>query len=544
MTPLSRWPDEKRRRRRASQPQNRNAAWCCEVRDIMSQEESASGTSETLLAFSSGYLRLREPGSSFTVAEIPANRYLPFKQPKFSEHLIQLLWRNGLYDGSELKTTAGLPLKIVSPGRFNKSSGPDFKNAVITIGGEKVVGDVEIHKMSREWYEHKHHLSPLYNGTILHVCVERAANSPPAKTKKGKELPELELGLYMRHQIEELHEELESTQSPVTSRAGHAPCRKILVKTDPAEIARLLDLVGDGRMLIKSNRIIDRMDAKYPGQVLYETMFECMGYSRFNAQFGKIGAVANRAEVDRIIKSNPDIPPHLCAQAAYFRLSGLIPDGNTGADVQLAAYLSQLENVKLDGMEPIFDKKDWPLAGCRPANYPDRRIAAFAHIAAYGSSVEAYRELLDALPAPADSATTKFFLQNLLEKFTGISDPFWNNRYAFLRPTRHPKKMVGKDKAVSLVADGLIPFFLGLCRQVNDTKMEHRLVMVYHSLPIPASNAVIDYMKRNMIGRDNSFAARSVRHQQALLQVYKDFCHRAPAGCINCAFVEYLKTLK
>jgi len=499
----------------------------------------------TPLKFSSSYLRFTEEKCHFTIAEIPENRYLPFRPPKFSEHLIHLLWRNGLYDGSELKTTGGIPLKIVNAGRFNKSAGPDFKNAVIMVGGEKLVGDVEIHKISREWYEHKHHLSPLYNGTILHVCVERVGDSPAATTKKGKVIHELELGLYMRHPIEELHEELESTQSPVTSRSGHAPCRRILMGTRPEDISRLLDLVGDGRMLIKSNRIIDRMEGKNPDQVLYETMFECMGYSRFNLQFGKIAALAGLRMVNGIVESNPNIPPHLCAQAAYFRLSGLAPDDTAdGSDPILAEFLSALGTVKLDGLEPAFAKKDWHLAGCRPANYPDRRIAAFSRMVAYGPSAAVYGELLKSLPIPADAARIKTFPHGLLEKFTGISDPFWDCRYTFTRSARRPKKLVGKDKAVSLVADGLIPFFLGRCRLDNDTEMEHRLVVLYHSLPLPASNAIIDFMARNMIGGDNRFSARSVRHQQALLQIYKDFCHRAPAGCANCAFVEYLKIYK
>lgn len=494
----------------------------------------------TTPAFNPAYLQLMSTENGFAVAEVPRDRYLPFRPPKLSEHLIHLLWRNGLYDKSALKTTSGLPLKIVSAGRFNRAAGPDFKNAVIIAGGERLIGDVEIHKNAREWLEHKHDRSPLYNNTVLHVCLEHGQNTPPARTKKGKVPHELELGLYMRHPIEELHEELESAQAPVTSRPADAPCRTLLAKMDPADIARLLDLVGDGRMLIKSNRVIDRLEKGDAEQVLHELIAEYLGYARFTAQFRALARAIGKKEIGQIISRNPALPPHICAQTVYFRLSGLAQGGGG----EMADYLTMLERVDCGDIQPLFTRNDWPLAACRPANYPERRIAALSHIAAYGPSAKQYHALWESLPLPPDEKAVKAFVKNILERFTGISDPFWDFHYSFTRHAKRAKKLVGRDKALSLALDCLVPFLLAQCRRDNDTAMEQRLVAVYHALPPSASNAVVDYMARNMIGKENPFQARSVRHQQALLQLYKDFCHRAPAGCEGCAFVEYLKIFK
>jgi len=491
------------------------------------------------LRFRSDYLSLVCDGKSFMVAETPENRYLPATPSKFSERLLQLIWRNGLYEAGGLKTMLGLTVKVQSPGRLNRSAGPDFKNTSLIIGDEKVTGDVEIHKEAKEWYEHGHQTSTAYNRVVLHVFAERHGNPPPAKTAAGREIHELELGLYLRHPIEKLNEELESAQSPVTGRTDSgAPCRKIIAKMRLEDIGRLLDLVGDGRMLMKSNRIMDRIESRDSGDTLYETMFECMGYSMFNKQFGRIARRAGLRAIAETSKTNPGIPVSLCAQSAYFRLAGKLSERN-GDD----EFISALKSVSVADGEPILTSADWPLAGCRPANYPERRMAAFSLlIARYGASlIEAYGKLLDSVPSNAAPAVARKFVKSLLESFTGISDPFWDNHYSLSLKTRGPKKLVGRDKAVSLVADCLIPFYLAVCRKDNDPKTEHKLVLIYRSLPPPASSGITDYMTRNMLGNENRGLARPLRRQQALLQLYKDFCHRAPADCANCAFVEYLK---
>jgi hypothetical protein len=274
-------------------------------------------------------------------------------------------------------------------------------------------------------------------------------------------------------------------------------------------------------------------------------MFECMGYSTFNKQFGRIARRAGLGTISEISKQNPGVQAGLCAQSAYFRLAGKLGESQNDQDDD---FVSSLKRVKIGGMAPMFAEGDWPLAGCRPANYPERRMAAFSLLAAsggYGASfTEGYAKLLGSLPSDAGLVQTRRFVKGLMGRFTSVSDPFWDFHYSLSLKTRAPKKLIGKDKAVSLVSDCLIPFYLAVCRTDNDPKMEHRLVLIYRSLPPPASSGITDYMTRNMLGIENRGLAKPLRRQQALLQIYKDFCHRAPADCGNCAFLEYLKAFR
>ena len=51
--------------------------------------------------------------------------YGPFQ---VSELLIQKVWLQGAFDGSRLKDHWGRRVEVISPGRWNRLAGPDFKN--------------------------------------------------------------------------------------------------------------------------------------------------------------------------------------------------------------------------------------------------------------------------------------------------------------------------------------------------------------------------------------------------------------------------------
>ncbi len=238
-------------------------------------------------------------GHGGMVAENPAAYAIA--QGKFTENLIQLIWRNGLYDRSALNTVAGLPVTVHAAGRFNTGAGPDFKNADLTIGGIRLRGDVEIHKHAREWFEHKHHLSSLYNHTALHVFMERSDTTLPATTRRGRTLHELDLGLHLRHPLDELHRELEVVHAPLTGRPFNPRCTPLLQKLGPAASAGLFNIIGDGRALIKSNRVIARLAHSGHEQVFYELLLETMGYSAFNRQFAAVAHAMPRATLLEII---------------------------------------------------------------------------------------------------------------------------------------------------------------------------------------------------------------------------------------------------
>ncbi len=70
------------------------------------------------------------------------------------------------------KTQSGKRLQILSPGRINVNSGPDFFEIAILLDGLVQVGDAEFHRKSSEWDNHLHSSDENYNNVILHIVID------------------------------------------------------------------------------------------------------------------------------------------------------------------------------------------------------------------------------------------------------------------------------------------------------------------------------------------------------------------------------------
>jgi hypothetical protein len=91
---------------------------------------------------------------------------------RVEEKVIQRIWSQSAFITHNLVSEEGKKLSILNAGTWNRSEeGPDFRNAVIWIGGEKKFGDVEIHFHERDWKNHGHDRDRNYNQVILHVCL-------------------------------------------------------------------------------------------------------------------------------------------------------------------------------------------------------------------------------------------------------------------------------------------------------------------------------------------------------------------------------------
>lgn len=106
------------------------------------------------------------------------------------EFLLHTIWLHGLFRDFPQQTTDGLPVEVVDPGQHNLDAGPDFSAASLRIGGQLLVGNVEIHVCSSDWNRHGHQSDPAYDSVILHVV--RTADRVVFNSK-GQPIPQLQL---------------------------------------------------------------------------------------------------------------------------------------------------------------------------------------------------------------------------------------------------------------------------------------------------------------------------------------------------------------
>ncbi len=106
------------------------------------------------------------------------------------EILLHYIWQKGLFLPFEQRTTDGQSVVVLSTGRHNQGAGPDFTDVRLQINGIEMVGQIEIHLESSDWYRHHHHTDAAYDHILLHV-VRRADKD--VRNSCGQLIPQLEL---------------------------------------------------------------------------------------------------------------------------------------------------------------------------------------------------------------------------------------------------------------------------------------------------------------------------------------------------------------
>ena len=88
------------------------------------------------------------------------------------ENFLHYIWKHKKFDVLYLKSTQHESIVLVSVGRHNHNSGPDFFNAQLKIEEQLWAGNVEIHIKSSDWFAHHHEQDKAYDNVILHVVYE------------------------------------------------------------------------------------------------------------------------------------------------------------------------------------------------------------------------------------------------------------------------------------------------------------------------------------------------------------------------------------
>jgi hypothetical protein len=165
----------------------------------------------------------------------------------------------------------------------------------------------------------------------------------------------------------------------------------------------------------------------------------------------------------------------------------------------------------------------WTFAGSRPSNHPHRRLAALASFAKEWPKWSAL-----AWADPFDAQAVKRFVGKL-------SHPYWGEHYT-LKSKRadRPSALVGGTRASDLLANVLLP------ARLPDAP---ELWALYRTLPAGLGSQKLRRATARLFGRDAKRGAslqKKLYAQQALLQIYDDFCMVDESDCDDCPFPEQL----
>jgi hypothetical protein len=155
-------------------------------------------------------------------------------------------------------------------------------------------------------------------------------------------------------------------------------------------------------------------------------------------------------------------------------------------------------------------------------NHPQRRLAALSVLAHQWPAFRRY------LSKRSVTGTKKFFEQ--------IDHPFWNAHYTLTaRSTGEPMALVGDSRATEILANVVFPFW-----SVEGLDIWSD----YEKLPARLGNRRLETAAARLFGDDPRRRGflQTVAHQQALLQIYEDFCLQDNSDCAHCPFPEQMKS--
>ncbi len=423
---------------------------------------------------------------------------------------LQALWFSGAF-GRNFRTTCGKPVKIVQFGEWNRSSGPDFIQTAVEIGGKLRTGPLELDPDASAWEAHGHAVSPAFRDVVLHVVFRSGGRQDFIRTDEHREIPQVVITEM------QLSDALSRPQREVAI-AHPGRCVAPLKHLPSGAIERLLDEAALHRANLKAAKFLKTADAHGLDAALFQATAETLGYRGNSLQ---MRLLSQRAPLT-LLKAGGENP-----EAVLFGTAGFLsPRLHEQAPPDTRDYLRGLWDAWWKSRARFEVTPDryipWKTHGQRPANHPHRRVGALAAL------VEAwpqYRRLAFARP---------FAVKPLVDFLHALDHAFWSHRHT-LTSAASPGRvsLFGRAHALELIANHLAPLAI---RQGGMTFRS------YHKLRNSAPNDKVKRCSLRLFGSSKAAQpwTRRVCHHQALLQLYQDFCLEDFSDCHDCPFPEQL----
>ena len=420
------------------------------------------------------------------------------------EIAIQKQWSE-IRRGTVFTLLNGSLLRVLSPGRWNRMPGPDFRNAKLELNGTALRGDVEIHSRTSDWISHGHGDDPAYDGVVLHV-VRRDDTSPGNVAFLPEAavlvLPEAGVG------------------DDGAETKPQAACAPYFAKMTPDELEKFLCDAGADRLKMRADERLRLMISTGTTKAFLSAVAEQLGVPDNREVFRTLAERLREYQED-------ELTAHF--EALAWGESGLLPD--PAADKRLtgdgralaSAWWDEWWPLRKNGGDGLFFKRT-----CRPLNSPERRLAM---LGAFGRTF---------LPDPCGQlagilkrGSADLILETIQERLSG-GEAFWDAHTSFRSAElKHHAALFGRPRVESLFTDVILPVLAAYAKLTHDSKLEARVFELFRTMPPLQSNLVVRRMQTLCLpGRKN--AVKCAAAQQGLIHLYKTHCEVQSSDCGAC----------
>ncbi|MCP5519325.1 MAG: DUF2851 family protein [Verrucomicrobiales bacterium] len=437
------------------------------------------------------------------------------------ESVLQQVWRHQRLLRDGLRTVDGQRLTVLHPGFWNREAGPDFRGALLQFDDHPALtGDVEIDLHPAGWSHHRHATNPAYANVLLHVVWQAAPGSPA-------HLPTLVLADRLDAPLEDIERWL-ADDSP----GGLAPelaglCSEPLSRLPAPVLAALLEQAARIRLTWKSVRLQARArQAGWTG-ALWESLFAALGYKHNPWPMRRMAELLPVLAGDR-----PDL---VTLQARLIGVAGLLPRElsrqQAGADAALRRIWDAWWRDQAVFAEWVLPDSAWRLAGVRPANHPQRRLALAAHWLNRGELGDQLEQWL------ARDIPRGRLVASLQEILSPGEDALWSHHWHLRGPAlQQPRRLLGNARVTDLAVNAVLPWLHSRATIGAHDRLRARVESRFNAWPATQDNAELR-LARDRLLRDAPMPRPGrAAHQQGLQQILRDFCHQTNARCDGCRF--------
>lgn len=457
--------------------------------------------------------------TSVAIAD-PAARYLALgagrtvREPSPRAAMPEIEWQARWFAGdfgTRFQTTDGRAVEIVQYGVWNRGAGPDFLDAAVSFdGGPPQRGAIELDLAAADWEHHGHGINPDFENVVLHLfATEGHTLETFTRTPSHRLVP--------RVQLDPARLDDGVATYPALARPGR--CSAPLRDFGAERAESLLVAAARHRLQRKSDRWLRLVAAHGEDEALYQLLAMALGYRENQLPFQLI---AQRLPL-RLLRANEE-----SAAAWLLGLGGFLHGREFGPDARVTRrYLRGTWEAwwprRAEWLRLILPRTAWRLGGSRPANHPQRRLAALAAIVHAWPRVRAIVKAKD----PTTAA------QQVL---SGLGDPFWEHHFT-LTSARQTSTiaLLGSSRIAEILANVIYPAVIPR-RPVAWRNYLH--------LPAELTNRRVETAAARLFGGNAIFrraVPATVAVQQGLLQIYEDFCLRDASDCARCTFPERVK---
>ena len=390
-----------------------------------------------------------------------------------SEAELALLWEGQRFPPPALTTPDGSHVEVAYPGHRGSGPGPDFRDAVVRLGGEERRGDVELHVRASAFRGHGHHLDPAYDGVVLHV-VYLVDTGPVTTLSSGADTPVVTLAPWLSQRTADLTAWLEGPPR------WQEPCRDALARLGEHGAAAAVLAAGRERFATKVERLRAAAARDGAEAALWQALLDALAYGGDRGAFGRLAQA---------------LPPSLARTLTL----GLAPReaGQTLTAALLAvAGLVDTPPALATALPPPI--RPPPQGASRPAARPERRLEALARlwIKAAGDLAAYAIGTVETAPRPA----------TLINAWQVAG--------------------LGRERTSEIVLNVVLPF------AAQRPELRPRAEALLTRLTATAPYGRTAFLERNLVRPDGRRLARTALLQQGLLTLLDDWCSQG--GCGRC----------